>query len=126
MIFFVEDDIDHAELITTFLRLGGIDENIVWFRDAESIIENISKLDDRIGNLPRLIIIDLKLPRMDGFTLISSIRSIDKMHNIPIIVLSSSSQPSDISKALELGAEEFINKLTEMEDLASKVKKHLT
>ncbi len=122
MIFFIEDDIDHAELITTFLKIGGIQDKILWFRDAESTIEHIKT---NLEELPRLIIIDLKLPRMDGFSLISYIKSIDRMRNTPIIVLSSSSQPSDVSKALDMGAEEFINKLAEMDSLATRLKKYL-
>ncbi len=56
---------------------------------------------------------------------VSHIRNIDKFSKIPIIVISSSSQPSDISRALELGAEEFINKLAEMDKLAGRVKGYI-
>ncbi len=78
-IFLVEDDIDHAELITTFLKVDGITNEIVWFKDAESSIERLNEIEhknDITGNIiPALIIIDLKLPRMDGFQLISHIRT---------------------------------------------------
>ncbi|MCX7959927.1 MAG: response regulator [Deltaproteobacteria bacterium] len=110
-IFLIEDDIDHAELITTFLKVDGIENEIIWFRDAESSIGRLKEIEEKDESVPALIIIDLKLPRMDGFGLISHIRNIDKFSKIPIIVISSSSQPSDISRALEVGAEEFINKL---------------
>ncbi|MGB9600063.1 MAG: response regulator [Myxococcota bacterium] len=122
-IFLIEDDIDHAELITTFLKVGGIEDEILWFKDAESTIEKIKEIISNRLDVPEIIIIDLKLPRMDGFQLISYIRNIDILSKVPIIVISSSSQPSDITKAFESGAEEFINKLAEIDSLAMKVKR---
>jgi DNA-binding response OmpR family regulator len=71
---------------------------------------------------PRAIIIDLKLPRMNGFDLISHIRDIDRYKSVPIIVISSSSQPSDISRAFEVRVMEYINKLTAMDHLAERIK----
>jgi len=70
---------------------------------------------------PRAIIIDLKLPRMNGFDLISHIRDIDRYKSVPIIVISSS-QPSDISRAFEVRVVEYINKLTAMAHLAERIK----
>lgn len=124
-IYLIEDDIDHAELISTFIKVDGIDNKIIWFKDAESAIERLSELVYNENDFPALIIIDLKLPRMSGFQLISYINSIDKFSGIPIIVITSSSQPSDISRALELGAREVINKLAEIDKLADKVRQYL-
>ncbi len=124
-LFLIEDDIDHAELITTFLKVGGIENEVVWFKDAESTIERINTILTQNLLTPKLIIIDLKLPRTNGFQLISYIRSIDRFSQVPIIVISSSSRPSDISMALELGAVEFINKLVEIDILASKVRGYI-
>lgn len=124
-IFLIEDDNDHAELITTFLKVGGIRDEILWFKDAETTIEKIQEIIAQQLEIPKLIIIDLKLPRMNGFQLIEHIRSIDILSKVPIIVISSSSQPSDISRALEAGAEEFVNKLAEMDTLTTKVRRYL-
>ncbi|MCX7944733.1 MAG: response regulator [Deltaproteobacteria bacterium] len=124
-IFLVEDDVDHAELITTFLKVGGIENEVIWFRDAESTIEYIHKVEAGEEDFPSLIIIDIKLPKMDGFQLIAYIRNIDKFTNIPIIVISSSSRPSDITRAMDLGAQEVLNKLAEMDKLSSKIKSYI-
>ena len=124
-IFLVEDDLDHAELITTFLKVGGIENEIIWFKDAESTIERIMDITKKELELPIAIIIDLKLPRMSGFDLISNIRDIDRFKNVPIIVISSSSQPSDISRAYKMGAVEYINKLTAMDYLAERIRAYI-
>jgi DNA-binding response OmpR family regulator len=59
---------------------------------------------------------------MNGFDLISHIRDIDRYKIVPIIVISSSSQPSDISKVFEVRVMEYINKLTAMDHLAERIK----
>jgi DNA-binding response OmpR family regulator len=58
---------------------------------------------------------------MNGFDLISYINDIDRYKRVPIIVISSSSQPSDISRAFEVRAVEYINKLTAMDHLAERI-----
>ncbi len=78
------------------------------------------------AELPQLILLDLMLPKMDGFEFLGLIKKDEKLKNIPVLVLSNLGQKSDVDKAMALGAVEyFIKTEYTLEDIIKKIKKYL-
>jgi len=76
--------------------------------------------------LPSVIVLDLMLPRMNGFEFLKAIKSDEKTKNIPVIALSNLGQKSDQEKTMELGASEYLIKTDySLEEIADKIKKHI-
>ena len=73
--------------------------------DGMEAVEYLNK-----GSLPKFILLDLKLPRMDGFEVLSYIRSNERTQLIPVIVLTSSTEEQDVKRAYGLGANSYIRK----------------
>ena len=75
---------------------------------------------------PSLIILDLMLPRMNGFEFLKKIKSDEKLKNIPVIVVSNLGQKNDCEKAIKLGAKEFLIKTNySLEEIIKKIKGYL-
>lgn len=75
---------------------------------------------------PDLILLDIMMPKMDGFTVLESLRNHDALKHIPIIVYSNLAQESEMKRALELGANEFIVKANiSPTELVNKMKSYL-
>ena len=62
------------------------------------------------GDLPDIILLDLNMPRIDGFEVLSAIRQNPNLHTIPVIILSSSRDERDVNRAYDLGANCYLNK----------------
>ena len=75
---------------------------------------------------PSLIILDLMLPRMNGFEFLKKIKSDEKLKNIPVIVVSNLGQKNDSERAIKLGAKEFLIKTNySLEEIIKKIKGYL-
>ncbi len=88
-------------------------------RTATNGMEALAKLAEK---KPTLVITDVMMPEMDGFTLCREIKSSDKTHEIPVILMTSLSSPRDILKGLECGADNFIRKPYDTYHLLSRIK----
>lgn len=76
--------------------------------------------------LPSLIILDLMLPKMNGFEVLEKLRSDEKLKNIPVIAVSNLGQKKDMERALELGAKEYLIKTNySLDEIVEKIKKYL-
>lgn len=75
--------------------------------------------------LPDLIVLDLMLPRMDGYKVCRALKFDDRYRHIPVIILSARSGETDRRLAIELGADAFVTKPYDMKDLVSRVREQL-
>jgi len=75
---------------------------------------------------PDLIILDLMMPHVDGFQILTMVRTDQKLKDIPIIVVSAWNDSENIQKSLELGANDYISKPINLEDLIKRVERFLT
>jgi DNA-binding response OmpR family regulator len=110
-IVIVEDEPSISEVVSLYLKRAGYD--VSCFSDG------IKALDSLTEQLPDLIILDVMLPGMDGFTLTSKLR--DKS-DIPIILLTSRREESDRIAGLELGADDYVVKPFSPQELVSRVR----
>jgi two-component system, response regulator len=116
-ILLVEDSDDDAELTIRAIKNNKIANRIELVRDG---VEALAYLEgDRA--LPRLILLDLKLPRMNGLDVLRSIRSKPRTRLLPVVVLTSSREEPDIARAYELGVNSYIVKPVEFEGFVKAV-----
>ena len=116
-ILLVEDSDDDAELTIRAIKTNKIANRIELVRDG---VEALAYLEsDR--PLPRLILLDLKLPKMNGLEVLRRIRSNPRTRVLPVVVLTSSREEPDIATAYELGVNSYIVKPVEFEGFVKAV-----
>lgn len=114
-ILLVEDDaadarllkraFDKAQVSTPMVRLTNGDDAVAYLAGEQPFVNRIE------NPLPALVILDIKLPRRSGLEVLQWIRSTDtELHRVPVVILSSSRQPSDINRAYDLGANSYLSK----------------
>lgn len=105
-IIIAEDSGADVILIEETLRVAGLEVDLTVFPDGEECACYLKANEE----LPAAIILDLNLPRMDGFELLRVVRSEPKYAGVPVAVLTSSKLTQDRQKSLDLGANAFITK----------------
>jgi two-component system response regulator len=107
------------------LRKNNIANNLVHLKDGEEALEFIfgtGRYDGRnINNLPKVILLDLKMPKVDGIDVLKRIKSDDNTKQIPIVILTSSNEDPDISVCYKLGANSYIVKPVGFENFTKAV-----
>ena len=101
-ILLIEDDEFLAELYATKLNLEGFD--IALAVDGEKGLKMIKE------KKPSLILLDIILPKLDGFEILKIIKADKKLKNIPVILLTNLSQKDEVKKGLDLGADDYLIK----------------
>jgi two-component system response regulator len=110
-ILLVEDSQDDAELTIRAIKNNKITNRIELVKDGVEAIEFLTS--DR--TLPRLILLDLKLPRMNGLEVLEAIRNNPRTRLLPVVILTSSREEPDIARAYQLGVNSYIVKPVEFE-----------
>jgi DNA-binding response OmpR family regulator len=109
----VDDDCDIRLLVAQHLRRQGLD-----VLTASDGAEALTMLEN---NRPDLVLLDIMMPRVDGFEVLSDLRL--HGHRVPIVLLSALGRPSDVSHGLELGADDYMVKPFSRSDLLQSVRK---
>ncbi|VXD13707.1 response regulator [Marinoscillum sp. 108] len=110
----VEDNPDDAELTMRSLNSLQLGNQIIWLKDgAEAINYLFGQQPDqsrRVSNRPKLILLDLKLPKVNGIEVLKRIKSDDQMKTVPVVVMTSSNESVDLRTCYELGVNSFVTK----------------
>jgi two-component system, response regulator len=111
-ILLIEDNPYDAELTIKALEKTKLNTNLLHLKDGEEAMDYFSSGNTQAQKQfsPRLILLDLKLPKVNGLELLKTIRTKDHSRRIPVIVLSSSTEKSDIIQSYQLGANSYIVK----------------
>jgi CheY-like chemotaxis protein len=113
-ILLVEDNIKDIELTKRALQKSNVTNKMVVAEDGVEALKYLFGEDNNSGcdfkNLPVVILLDLKLPKVDGLEVLRRIRECDKTKLIPVVVLTSSDEEKDIMASYNLGANSFIRK----------------
>lgn len=115
-LLYIEDNEDHAQILELTLKRLSLPLNFHWVRSGEEALAYLyEKCNGCNGNsvLPDLILIDLKLTKADGFSVIHRLKSHDFLKMIPIVVLTSSEDPGDVKNAYCNFANSYIAKSIE-------------
>jgi CheY-like chemotaxis protein len=111
-VLLVDDSEDDRYLFTYSFRSAGIQGRILECEDGDAAIETLQHAQR--GSVehpwPDVVFLDLKMPRRDGFEVLKWVREADFGGSLDIYVLSGSNEPSDVDRARELGASEYITK----------------
>ena len=120
-VLLVEDHPDDELLTLHMLRKNAITDVVVTREGMEAntylFVDNEYRVECK-SYLPELILLDLRLPKMDGFELLAKIRSDKRTRDIPVVVLSSSQHKKDMDRCRELGASAFITKPLDAEKMS--------
>jgi len=125
-ILLVEDNASDAELAMRALRKGKLANGITRVKDGAEALEFIFRdgaYAGRPDQLPRLILLDLKLPKVDGIEVLRRIKSDERAKTIPVVVLTSSAEGRDIAESYKLGVNSYIVKPVEFEQFSETVAK---
>lgn len=112
-ILIAEDERDIRELITFTLQHSGFD--VVATADGESALELVGR------EMPDLVLLDVRMPRMDGYEVCRQIKSNHKLAEIPVAFLSAKGQEAEVRAGMEAGAQAYILKPFSMDELLSKI-----
>jgi CheY-like chemotaxis protein len=113
-ILHVEDDPNDALLFLHACEKAGVEFDLRSVNDGDQAIAYLRGLDsfsDRRQNpLPQLVLLDLKMPRLSGFDVLSWLRSDGQFSKLPVIILTSSNHEIDVKRAYDLGASSYLVK----------------
>lgn len=125
-ILLVEDNPDDVELTLHALRKENLANNIHVVRDGEEALEflfcNGVHADRTFENPPKLILLDLKLPKVDGMEVLKHLKSDARTKTIPVVILTSSKEERDLVKGYDLGANSYIQKPVDFDQFRNTVK----
>lgn len=124
-ILLVEDNPTDAELTMRALKRKNLVNVMAWVKDGEEAIDFIfaqGQYSDRNpDDLPRLILLDLRMPKVDGLEVLQRIKADEKTQRIPVVVLTSSKEDRDIVESYELGVNSYVSKPVEFDDFLDAV-----
>lgn len=125
-ILLVEDDTNDMDLALHALRRENLANKIFVARDGEEALEFLfcrGVFSERSFDYPpRLVLLDLKLPKVDGIEVLRQIKSDSRTKTIPVVILTSSKEERDLVKGYDLGANSYIQKPVDFEQFRNTVK----
>lgn len=124
-ILLVEDDPNDAFLTIRTLKEKKLAKNIIHVSDGQEALDYLKAEGKYSGRdalkLPKIILLDLKMPKLDGHQVLTSIRSCEGTKLVPVVILTSSAEQSDISLSYKLGANSFIVKPVDFEEFTENI-----
>ncbi len=112
-ILLVEDNLSDAEMTIRALRKGNIANKIIHLEDGYEALEFL--FNSESTPKPKVILLDLKMPRVNGIELLEKIKADDRTKKIPVVVLTSSKEDPDIKRCYELGVNAYVVKPVNLE-----------
>ncbi|HEX7760134.1 MAG TPA: response regulator transcription factor [Caulobacteraceae bacterium] len=116
-VMIVEDDAVIGELLSLRLAAAGLEP--IWIKDGAMALAKIDQIR------PTLMLLDLGLPVLDGFMVLESLRRHFWFETLPVIVMTARHSATDVKRAIQLGATDYVAKPFEMSDLLNRVRMHL-
>lgn len=124
-ILLVEDNMSDAELTVRALKKNNLANHLVHLEDGQEALDYIfaegNYSSRNIENTPKLILLDLKMPKINGIQVLQKIKSDDRTKKIPVIVLTSSKEDPDIEECYLLGANSYVVKPVQFEKFLAAV-----
>ena len=123
-ILLVEDSAADAEMTLRTLKKRGIANDIEWVKDGIEALEFLrceGAWADRRNGQPRLVLLDLKMPRMDGLEVLRSLKQDARTRNIPVVMMTSSQEEGDLVASYALGVNSYIVKPVDFDSFAETV-----
>ncbi|HPS70596.1 MAG TPA: response regulator [Candidatus Cryosericum sp.] len=126
VILLVEDNPDDVLLTERALRRNNIINTVIVAHDGQEAIDFLTGSGAYAGqpaeNLPELVLLDLKLPKVGGLEVLRAIRANELTHRLPVVVLTSSAEERDIVSSYDLGANSYIRKPVDFDQFVEAVR----
>ena len=124
-ILLAEDSPADAEMAIDALRDANLANPIVHVEDGVEALDYLLQRGAHAGRedgLPAVLLLDIKMPRMDGLEVLKHIRSHDKLKKLPVVILSSSREESDLARSWDLGVNAYVVKPVDVDQFFGAVK----
>ena len=124
-ILLVEDNALDAELTMTALNGGKVANRITWVKDGAQALDYLFRTGEfaqRDDLPPRLVLLDLKMPKVNGIEVLKAIKSDERTRRIPVVVMTSSEEESDLARTYDLGVNSYVVKPLDFNALADMVR----
>jgi len=112
-ILLVEDNPNDAELALRSLKKHNLTNQVEWVKDGEQALDYLFRRGvyaNRPNQLPKVILLDLRLPKVDGIEVLQQLRANPETHDLPVVVLTSSKEERDVVATYKLGVNSFVAK----------------
>ena len=124
-ILLVEDDPKDVELTLTALEEYNLANEVIVARDGEEALEYLysrGKFKTRSSDNPAVVLLDLKLPKVDGLEVLKQIKSEEKLRMMPVVVLTSSKEEKDMVASYKLGVSAYVVKPVDFHEFVNAIK----
>jgi len=124
-VLLVEDNIHDAEMTIRALRKVNLSNNLVHVKDGEEALDFIFARGKFAGReterLPKVILLDIKMPKVDGIEVLRQLKSQDTSKTIPVVIMTSSKEEQDVIRSYQLGVNSYVVKPVDFEGFAKAV-----
>lgn len=124
-ILLVEDNPTDAELTIRALKKKNLANNLVWVKDGAEALDFLfatgEYADRSEEELPKLVLLDLRMPKVDGLEVLQRIKAEERTRRIPVVVLTSSKEDKDIVESYKLGVNSYVSKPVEFDEFTEAV-----
>jgi two-component system, response regulator len=123
-VLLADDNSTDAELTTRALEIGGVSKNIIWVQDGEAALNFVFRTGPYAGRAtpnPRLMLLDLHMPKIDGLDVLERIKQDARTRSIPVVIMSSSDQESDMQHSYSRYANSYIVKPVDFREFTDQV-----
>ena len=125
-IMLVEDDDGHRLLIRENLRAGGVVNELIEMRDGQQALDYLTRRgqyqDKTKSPRPGLILLDIKMPKSDGFAVLKAIKSDPELRLIPVLMLTSTDDQLEVNRCYTLGANSYVVKPVRYEEFQERIR----
>ena len=128
-IIMIDDNEDDYEIILRGFKSVDLNESLTWFRSAKEALDYLQKVSKGVNGAeaPKMIILDLNMPGLDGRNMLNVIKADKKLKSIPTIILSTSKDEQDIRYCYENGANTYFQKplrYQQLQEICSSIKSY--
>lgn len=124
-ILLVEDNPTDAELAMLALKNRNLANNLVWVKDGAEALDFIfaagAYASRHIGNYPRVILLDLRMPKVDGLEVVRRLKADERTRRIPVVMMTSSREERDVMESYGNGVNSYIHKPVEFNEYSKVV-----
>lgn len=124
-ILLIEDNMNDAELTIRALKKNNLTNKLVHLKDGAEAIDFIFAEGNysgrKVENIPKVILLDLKMPKVSGIEVLKKIKADERTKKIPVVILTSSKEDPDIQECYRLGVNSYVVKPVQFEEFVKSV-----